>query len=799
MRAVPNPCGFLTVAFVVALIPTPASAQPRVEHLTPPVVERGKTTRVAFHGTHLDRADAVWFAAAGLTAKPVESSPARAVFDVTAAATAPVGVGGLRVASPDGLGNAVLFVVDDLPVRTTPTIDVSNPSRRRSGPTSDDPVSLTLPAAAWGTFSDSAVGRFRVDAKAGERLSIEVVANRLGKDADPLVTIRDAAGKFVAERDNDAGLYFDCRFAHTFEKSETYTVEVRDARFRAADSHHYVLRVGKFPADRVASPPAVANSDGAVSPLSFAEIRGKEVGSAWVPVANCPGPVTVCREPDEAVAAAFAEATSPAVGFAFNLSPLKVSPFLAVNAHVATGPLRATPAGVPGTLCGVLARPGSRNAFLLKLDKGQKIYVRGRANDLNSPADLEVAVTDRVGRELRRVGETQHEVAFDFTAGNPGEYGLVVRDALRDGGPAFAYRVEVRTDPFPPRLSAEVEGLTVPRGSYQTVPIAVTRTGTAGPLRLKLVGGPPGLRLTPDVIADKDAAVVCKLEANATAPLGLHTVRIVADGEKESVPVTTRPLIDKKMWNVDLIPYALREDQTRVPPALTDRFAVHITPPAPFTFELPDAVVTLPRYQTAPIPVVTTRVPGFDGPVRFALKGGQLWDKAEGRTRVWAEIPPATAKAPNPSGVAVSKILSNTAKARIDVTATGTHAGRTVHLTRTFDLDLTPAFAVKVEPAKVSLLPGESAKMRVSVTRVRSFDGPVTLHVPPTDGFAIPETVTIPKGADGVDVPVTVAAGTQPRQHRPSATATGLVSGFEEEVRLQLAEIAVKKIEAPKK
>ena len=58
----------------------------------------------------------------------------------------------------------------------------------------------------------------------------------------------------------------------------------------------------------------------------------------------------------------------------------------------------------------------------------------------------------------------------------------------------------------------------------------------------------------------------------------------------------TRPLIDKKLLNVDFIPIALREDQTRLPPALADRFAVQVTPPSPFTFELPEdsSVTELP-------------------------------------------------------------------------------------------------------------------------------------------------------------------------------------------------------------
>src|SRR5581483_10917621 len=101
------------------------------------------------------------------------------------------------------------------------------------------------------------VDRFAVDVTAGQRVSLEVVGNRLGKDVDPLVTIRDAQGRLVAERDNDPGLYFDCRFEHTFAAPGTYLVELRDARYFGPEHGYYVLRLGRFPTARVAVPAAV--------------------------------------------------------------------------------------------------------------------------------------------------------------------------------------------------------------------------------------------------------------------------------------------------------------------------------------------------------------------------------------------------------------------------------------------------------------------------------------------------------------------------------------------------------------
>src|SRR5207245_1830728 len=137
---------------------------------------------------------------------------------------------------------------------------------------------------------------------------------------------------------------------------------------------------------------------------------------------------------------------------------------------------------------------------------------------------------------------------------------------------------------------------------------------------------------------------------------------------------------------VDLIQYALREDQRRLPPSLTDRLAVMITVPAPFTMELPERQVTLARYQHADVPILTTRVLGFDGPITFTARGGQLADKSEGRTRVYAEFPRATPAQMKVTGSIYSRILTNLGTNRIEVSGTGVFKGRRVTLTRTFNL-----------------------------------------------------------------------------------------------------------------
>ena len=751
-------------------------AQAFVERLDPPVLMRGTTTRLTAVGSRLTNAGAVWSSlpAGMVEAKLVAGSKAdSASFDVRVAADAPVGVFGLRVATADGLSNVHLCLIDDLPVKPVPD-------------STKAPAKVELPCSLWGRFREAEVDRLSLSVKAGQRVSFEVVGSRLGKEVDPLLTIRDAQGRFVAQRDNDPGLYFDFRFEHRFAVAGTYTVEVRDSRFQGHEHGSYVLRMGRVPAARVAVPAAVR--PGKRAKLYLPEL--KETVEVDIPAAQTVGPmsITLKRPTDEGSA----------------WLPVAVSDLDAFAATAdATTPGKATPAKVPCQLGGVLLDGKRRQFFRLALEKGQTIYATGHGRGLNSSIDLDIALTDEKGQNLRQSGQGEDDKAkFDFTAPKAGDYFVAIRDQAREGGPACAYRVEVRTVPFQPTILAEVEGLTVPRGDYQPVPLVVIRNGYVGPITLTLTGTPAGVTLSPTEIPAGENAIVCKLSASEAAPIGLHTLQIWAT-TKGAAPVKqlvrTQPMIDRQLQNVDLIPYTLRENQRRLPASVSDRFALQVTEPSPFTVELSDPLVILSRYQQAPIPIVTTRKAGFDGTISFTARGGQLADKAEGRTRVYAEFPKATVGTPTVVGGVHSRILTNLGKTRIEVIASATHAGRRITLIRSFELEIRSAFSITTAKEPVKLTSGSTAKVRVKVDRLKTFAGPVVVHLSPNDGLECPEMVTIPKGKDSVEVEVRVQPATSPGRRGISLTGTAEVDGFEEEVRGDRIEIEVPQPEKPKK
>lgn len=131
---------------------------------------------------------------------------------------------------------------------------------------------------------------FRFGAKTGEVLTLTLFAASLGTPLDAVLTVRDAAGKAVAENDDttvgervppviraadDAGLSDDPRIDLTVPADGQYTVEVRDLFDRGGKAYGYRLEICRQPQDfeLLVQPGRVENSD----PRSRQRRRNRQV------------------------------------------------------------------------------------------------------------------------------------------------------------------------------------------------------------------------------------------------------------------------------------------------------------------------------------------------------------------------------------------------------------------------------------------------------------------------------------------------------------------------------------------
>lgn len=768
---------------------------PFVEHISPPALCRGRTNRIELFGRELDGALDLWTSIPGVRLKASSNGTndsQRASFDVDVPADAPLGLYGLRVVTRSGLGNVHLFLIDELPVQLRETSSSASTEYPR--------MKVTLPAAIHSTCRAATVDRYEIEVKPGQRVTFEVVGNRLGKNYDPLVTIRDAQSRIVTERDNDVGLFFDCRFQHTFTDGGVYYVDVRDARFEGDPTWHYVLRMGDFPVARVALPSSVA--PGKVSRLYLPQVFGASVEVA-------------------------APANTPNGWFyhEVRLTPQSLATWISLHADQLKNQIEseandvrdvATEATVPATWHGVLDMVGDHDWFRFELKKGQAITVRSEARALGSPADLELVLVDPNGKEVLRVDDVKisdgleswsADAQFDFSAQLDGPHNLCVRDLAGDGGPAFAYRVEVTNSEPKLQLKVELARVTLPQGNYQPVPLKVTRTRFAGPVELELVGAPAGVVLEPTTIPADVSEFVCRLKADNSAPQGLATAQIVGRWKSDDPKIesavaavaTTFSLIDRRIKDKDLRLSALRVDQLYPPPSLTSRLALLITPPAPFDVRIPEANLLITKYIDGEFPIVTTRTTEFDSPISFTAQGGQIGPEAEERSHVFLRFPTATPNKLNVTALVFNRSLTQYGKFRVDLSATASEETRRVTLRRTFEIDLKAAFSPAWEPATIEIEPGGTATVRLLANRTPAFDGVVTMTPSRLNGFQYPEKIEIPADQAIVDIEVRAAPETPPGGYQLRMTTRGFVGKYEEEVNGPNVPITIKKPPVEKK
>lgn len=742
------------------------AAEPFIERLWPPVMQRGQTARIEFSGSDLQQTFGLWTSIPGvdLTIKPADVAAAdRVALDVTVPPNAPLGLYGLRLATPSGLSNVHLFLVDELPVVVAST---------------DAAKSISLPACVVATVRKSQVDRYPFEVAAGQSLTFEVIGNRFGKNFDPVVTIRDIQGKFVARCDNSIGLMFDCRFAHKFAAAGRYFIDVADARYAGEPDWSYVLRVGEFPETRTVNPGAANSPANGEGRWEFRELRDAPNKLAtWVPIALTKSPIVVEQEPNDS----FDDATTAG-------SPLSLS----------------------GALCGVLDRPGDEDWFQFPLAKGQSLRVRSLTQAIGSAADLEVVLyepsNEPAGREVTRNDETSvndgrntnfvQDANLTFGARADGLHRLLVRDLTGAGSASHTYVIEIGENLPEFKLAAEISALVVPRGTWQPLPIKITRNGYAGPIELELRGAPDGVTFDkPTIPADATEFVAKVMVANdAVEQLGtLQLIGRVAVNDREIEAVAaTHPLIDRQLMNKDRIIYALRVDQRELPFSLTNRLALQITPPAPFDLLLADDKLDLPKYQTADLSLMMARAPGFESPIAFSVQGGQLGDEREERVQVYFRAPAATKDQLSVVGTFANRILTQYQQHRVDVTAAAEHDGRTVRLTRTFRIDIHPAFQPVFEPAQIEMTPGAKTSVMLLTKRVPTFNGEVQLTGTPPNGFTVPASLTLAPGQAEQPIEIAVQPNQPPGRYELRYEAAAYVGKFQELVRGPVLVVNVK-------
>jgi hypothetical protein len=422
----------------------------------------------------------------------------------------------LRVETPQGLSNPLVFRVGQLPeFSEQESITVNVPPRSNQPQISQaaTDVNIVLPATVNGRikprlaqsrvptgqpFTPGDVDRYRFSARRGQHLVVVVRARDLIPylaDAVPgwfqaVVTLYDAQGNELAY-DDDYRFHPDPVLHYAIAKDGQYVIEIRDALYRGREDFVYRIELGELPFITSIFP-----LGGPAGTQSTVALRG------W----NLPADGLTMDARDKGpgiypLAVAKAEQLSNEVPFAVDALP--ECPAQEPN----DTPGSAQPLTLPVIVNGRIDRPGDRDVFRFEGRTDDKIVAEVYARRLDSPLDSVLRLTDAAGKQLafnddhedKGTGLNTHHADSFLMATLPasGTYFLHLGDSQQKGGPEYAYRL--RVSPPRPDFDLRVTPSGINAGAGTTVPItvyALREDGFSGAIALALEDTPAGFVLS---------------------------------------------------------------------------------------------------------------------------------------------------------------------------------------------------------------------------------------------------------------------------------------------------------------
>ena len=460
---------------------------------------------------------------------------------ITLPKNTPAGQAELRLASPSGLSNPLVFQIGCLPEFVEP------PSERgRSEIPGRDTVrtlDIELPALINGRIMPADTDRFRFHARRGQRLAFAVSARTLIPylaDAVPgwfqaTLALKDATGRELAFND-DFRYNPDPALVYEVERDGEYVLEITDALHRGREDFVYRIAAGEIPCVTGIFP---AGGDGSKS--TAVRLHGWNLPKPAAALIDA-GPAGAIPLPLErglvaAMPLDFCRGTGPEIN---EREP---------NDLAKTAQAVSLPVVVNGTI----SSPDDIDRFRVSARQGDEIIAEVNARRLGSPLDSVVTIGTPDGGVLASnddhndpsAGLVTHQAdsLLSFTAPSDGAYIISIRDAAGQGGEDFVYRL--RISPPQPAFTVEFTPssfLIRPGGRTELGVHVVRRDGYAGPVSLSLDKAPAGLRLAKDAVvpAGKDKGVF-SLNASSTLLDGVYEFSLAAntviDGNDVTVAV----------------------------------------------------------------------------------------------------------------------------------------------------------------------------------------------------------------------------------------------------------------------
>jgi hypothetical protein len=539
--------------------------QARLSSLSRTGVRAGETAEVTLRGTDLEGATQLWFDHPGLSAVLVKDL----TFRITARPDVPLGDHDLRAVGSYGVTNPRIFVVGDRPESIE--IEPNN--------TPDKATPIALNTVTQGELNGGAdIDCFSLEGKAGQRLFLDLNAERIESRLDATLRVLTPAGTELAESRDYFGL--DPFLDVTLPASGRYVIKVHDAIYAGSPDHFYRLTIHDGPHLDAILPAAIAPG----SPVSLTLI-GRALGAGALPL---PALATDGRVFERlSLSGPFRDAAVMAqahVGLARSfVPPSAVSLRRGVDFnHVRTNPTGAMPVvsnsisvGMavgsvileqepndddahvqlvrpPCDITGTFAPRGDNDLFRFEGKKGEIWWVEALAERIGSMADpafliQKVGAKGQPPQDLAsgddlpdagagpRFNTQTVDAAVRWQVPEDGLYQILISDlyASQRGHPRLTYRLLIRREQpdytvvLLPNSPAGADAVTVRAGGRTSAYVAaIRRDGFAGAVRVEPRSLPAGVRAHPVTIGPGQVITPIVFEAadDAKTAVGIASV-----------------------------------------------------------------------------------------------------------------------------------------------------------------------------------------------------------------------------------------------------------------------------------
>ena len=716
--------------------PPPASPlAPTINPLSPSGIQRGQPLELIVTGANLANPTGISLGFPAKMTIPSEDKhgqdPTKFKVRIEVPADTPLGWYPFRMATLKGASNLRLFCVDDLaPV-------VGNGANRGKATAQ----AVVAPCVVSGVLAAEQGDVYKFTVKAGQRLSFDCLARRLGSAADAQMTVYDAKSMRELAYDNDSpGCQTDPRISYTFKEAGEYLVEVKDVLNRGGADFFYRLRLGDFPL--ATTPIPMAAKRGTKAKVSFAGPAVDGIAAVDVEVPSDPAVNVVWVAPKSAA------------GLHGWPVPLAISDHdESVEQEPNNDAKTATRLTVPGGITGRFQQVDDIDFFVFSAKKGQKLAIEAQTLELYSPTLAYLILKNaKTGAEIAKSNPQTPppgDQRIDFTAADDGDYLLEVQHLHFASGPNESYRITVRAPMSGFDLTLPTDRFDVAPTGVAAIPVQVVRKGYTGPIELTAQGG-AGFTGTATIKAGANAGLLL-VAAKGDMPMGAYQFSILGKATVDGQPVVQAASAKAQVAQaLNGLPY---------PPMHLQYFvAVAVKEKAPFSLAIKmDPPEGVPGGK-ANVIITATRDAGFEDEITLSPPTG-----------LPATIPPPKTVAAIAKGKTESSFpLDLNAKTPLGeyfvlVTAKTKYQGKEFGgAAPPLMLVLGLPFDLQVEPATISLKSGEKMKLKIIATRKGGYKGPIALDVRKLPANVTAAKATIAADQTTAEVEIVAAANAVP-------------------------------------